>query len=92
MKTIGKRTTKMTKEARAKKLFSELTLEQKNELYFLLGKIICGEVKNFYATKVFRMLTKDLAYNQKAIIAYICRKTNKIKMFEDMDELVLAEE
>jgi len=92
MKTIGKRTSKITKEAKARKLYSDLTIEQKNELYSLLGKISCGEVRNFYSTKIFKNLTKDMDENHKAVMSYICRKVNTIKVFENVDDLILPEE
>lgn len=92
MATIRKRTTKVTKEAMAKKIYKSLTSEQQEQLYILLGKITCGEVKNFYSTKIFKVLTKDLTNNQKAVVTYICRKNSLVDVFENMEELVLSEE
>ena len=91
-KTIKKSTTKITKEAMAKKLYEALNGEQKNELYMLLGKIACGEVKNFYSTKSYKWLCKELNENQRIIISYICKKVSMLNTFENMDDLVLAEE
>lgn len=91
-KLIGKRTTKVTKEARAKKIYDALTIEQKNDLYMLLGKIACGEIKNFYSTKVYKEMIKDFGHNQRAVLTYICRKQGQLNIFENMEELVLIEE
>ena len=92
MKTIGKTTkSKMTKEAQARKIFDNFTIEQKNELYLFLGRIAVGDIKNFYSTRFYKTLAKELSFNERAVVAYICRKVGQIKMFENMDELVLAE-
>ncbi len=91
-KTIGKRTTKVTKEAQAKKLYQEMTIEQKNELYMMLGKIVCGEIRNFYSTKVYKTFSKDLTKNQMMVLTYICRKTGCMNVFENMEELNFTEE
>lgn len=91
-KIIRKTTSKVTKEAIAKKLYESLTLDQKNDLYILVGKIACGEVKNFYSTKLFMNLTKDLNKNQRSVVSYICRKHSAVKVFDNVEDLVLAEE
>ncbi len=93
MKTIGKkRPAKVTKEATAKKLYESLTIEQKNELYSLLGKIACGEVKNFYSTRAFKSITKDMKGDVRNLVSYICRKVSLLNVFENMEDLTLTEE
>lgn len=89
--TIGKRTFKLTKEARAKKIYKDLTDEQKEALYLLVGKIGCGEIKNFYSTRIYKNLVKELSFNQKVIVTYICRKVALVKIFENMDDVILNE-
>lgn len=91
MRTIGKSTKKVTKEAMARKVYQNFTDEQKADYWTLLGKIACGEVKNFHSTKVFKELTKDLGKDQKSVITYVCKKVDKLKPFENMDDLVLTE-
>lgn len=91
-KLIGKRTTKVTKEAQARKIYESLSDEQKECLYFLLGKIACKEVKNFYSTKVYKNLVKDLDHNQRAVVAYICKELYDLNIFGDMEKLNLIEE
>ena len=96
MSTIRKTTKKVTKEAMAKKIFAdllnELTIEQKNEFWIFLGRIACGEIKNFYSTRIYKKLTKDANNDQRAVIAYICKKTSELKVFEDMTDLLFAKE
>ena len=92
MKTISKKTSKITKEAMAKKLYNDLTLEQKNALWGLIGKVACGEVKNFYSTKTYKTLAKGIDENQRIVISYICKKVGLLNVFGDMEDLVLAKE
>lgn len=92
MPKIGKRTNKVTKEAQAKRLYESLTDEQKNRLYFLLGKIACREIKNYYSTKVYKELVKDVTNNQRAVITYICKRVADNDVFENMEKLALIEE
>lgn len=91
MNKIGKRTNKMTKEAKAKKIFDGLSDEKREALYVLIGKIACGEIKNFYATKVFKTMAKDFTTDERAVVTYICSKVGRKGLFEDMDELFLVE-
>ena len=92
MSTIKKTTKKVTKEAMAKKLYNDLTIDQKNELWALLGRIACGEVRNFYSTKVYKNLSKAVDEEKRAVIEYICRKVNKLEIFDDMTDLVFTKE
>ena len=92
MKAIGKRTTKVTKEANVKKIYTDLTEEQKAVVRDLVGKIICGEVKNFYSTKMYKTLSKELKDNQRIVVSYICKKASLVDVFENVEDLTLTKE
>lgn len=93
MATIKKRTTKVTKEALAKKIFKNMILDKKEAFRELLGKILLGEVKNFYSTKIYKTLIKDLTENERAVVTYICVNVSKKEdVFENMEDLTLTEE
>lgn len=91
MALIGKRTKKITKEAQAQKIFDAIAEEKKEELYILLGKIVAGKVKNFYSTRIFKSLAKDLEGDQRAVVSYMCQKAAAVKMFNEMEKLKLTE-
>lgn len=82
----------LTTEQRARKFIENLPLEEKEALYLLLGRIVCRDVKNFYSTKIFKKLTEPYDRNGKAIFTYICQKADKLKVFDNMDDLTLTEE
>ena len=90
MAKIGKRTLKITKEQKAKLIFDTLTAEQKEILYLLIGMIACGEVKNYYATGMYKSISKDFTNDQRAVVTYICKKVGIVKAFENMEELTLS--
>ena len=92
MATIKKRTNKVTIERQALDLYKDLTEDQKKDLHLLLGKIICGETKNFHTTKVYKTLKSSLDANHGTVVTYICVKASKAYAFENMEDLTLNKE
>lgn len=92
MATIGKRTMKLSDEKKAKQLYDELSEEKKADLHTLIGRIVCGQYRNFYSTRLYKNITNSLDKNHRAIVTYICMKVSKAYVFEDVQDLKLFKE